>query len=59
MVFLDDGAAIKFTINGKVKFCKSRKGLATKLNSIISSPLDNASISLVLIFHISQILFLV
>lgn len=59
MVFIDDGAAIKFTINGKLKSCKSRIDLAIKLNSIISRPLDNASISPVLIFHISHILFLV
>ena len=32
MVFIDNGAAIKFTINGKLKSCKSRIGLAIKLN---------------------------
>jgi hypothetical protein len=32
MVFKDNDAATKFTINGKLKSCKSRIDLAIKLN---------------------------
>ncbi len=32
MVFIDNGAATKFTMNGKLKSCKSRIDLAIKLN---------------------------